>query len=47
MASKYLKNLYQDDGYYYTSNILGMQQKVNYTPGQFTGIGGSAPRWQD
>ena len=46
MASKYLKNLYQDDWYYYTSNILGMQQKVNYTPGQFTGIGGRAPSWQ-
>ena len=46
MASKYLKNLYQDDGYYYTSNVLGMQQKVNYTPGQFTGIGGRAPSWQ-
>ena len=46
MASKYLKNLYQDDGYYYTSNTLGMKQKVNYTPGQFTGIGGRAPRYQ-
>ena len=46
MASKYLKNLYQDDGHYYTSNVLGMKQKVNYTPGQFTGIGGRAPSWQ-
>jgi len=46
MASSYLKNLYQDDGYYYTSNLLGMQQKVNYTPGQWMGIGGRAPSWQ-
>ena len=50
MASSYLKNLYQDDGYYYTSNILGMTQKVNYTPGQFMGMGGigaQTPSWQD
>ena len=46
MSSSYLKNLYQDNGYYYTSNMLGMKQPVNYTPGQWTGIGGSAPRWQ-
>jgi len=46
MASKYLKNFYQDDGYYYTSNTLGMKQPVNYTPGQFTGIGGQTPSWQ-
>ena len=46
MASTYLKNLYQDNGYYYTSNVLGMKQPVNYTPGQFTGIGGGTPSWQ-
>jgi hypothetical protein len=46
MASKYLKNLYQDNGYYYTSNVLGMKQAVKHNPGQFNGIGGQNPRWQ-
>ena len=46
MASSYLKNLYQDDGYYYTSNLLGMKQKVNYTPGSWTIFSGSKPSWQ-
>jgi len=46
MASTYLKNLYQDNGYYYTTNVLGMKQPVSYTPGQFTGIGGGTPSWQ-
>ena len=46
MASKYLKNLYQNDGYYYTTNVLGQKQPVNYSPGQWTGIGGRTPSWQ-
>ena len=48
MASTYLKNLYQDDGYYYTSNILGMEQKVNYTPGTWNIFSGmsEAPSWK-
>ena len=48
MASSYLKNLYQDKGYYYRSNLLGLEERLpDYKPGQFNGIGGRPPEWKD
>ena len=48
MASKYLKNLYQDKGYYYRNNILWLEDRLpDYKQGQFNGIGGRPPSWKD